>query len=64
MHMAMAEFLTKAFKDREVDVYCGGTDWFYGRVEDCVNGVVTLIAKEGAIHVNTERILSVSPRTA
>lgn len=62
--MTMADFLTEAFKGKEVDVYCGGKDWFYGKVQECANGVLTLLASEGAVHVSTDRILSVSPRQA
>lgn len=58
----MTEFLTTAFKGKEVDLYCGGKDWFYGHVKDCADGVVTLVAGENSVHISTDRILSVSPR--
>ncbi|RKZ05437.1 hypothetical protein DRQ25_16145 [Candidatus Fermentibacteria bacterium] len=61
--MSVNEFL-RSFKDKNVDIYCGGKDWFYGTVKDIVDGVVTLTAPEGIVHVNIERILSVSPRAA
>jgi len=55
-------YVKKTYMDKFVDVYCGGKDWFYGVVADCVDGVLTLSAPEGKVHLNTERILSVSPR--
>jgi hypothetical protein len=63
MSVTVADFLT-AFTGKSVDIYCGGKDWFYGTVKEIVDGVVTLVASEGTIHINTDRILSVSPRTA
>jgi len=61
--MTMTEFLS-AFKDKEVDIYCGGKDWFYGTIENLADGIVTLGAPEGIVHISTEKILSVSPRPA
>lgn len=60
--MAISDFVVKTFQNKDVDVYCGSSDWFYGTVKECLNGVLTLVAPEGEVHVNVERILSVSPR--
>jgi hypothetical protein len=56
----MDEFLTTHLWGKEVDVYCGGSDWFKGKVAGVANKILTLESKkEVYTHISTDRIIAV-----
>lgn len=53
------EFITTHLWGQEVDVYCGGPDWFKGKVIGVANNILTLETKKGVYtHLAVDRIMA------
>jgi hypothetical protein len=38
----MESFIKNNLMNKKVDIYCGGPDYFRGKIVDCTDGVITL----------------------
>ncbi len=55
----MDDFITTHLYGKEVDVYCGGPDWFKGKVVGASNNILTLESKKGVYtHITTDKIIA------
>ncbi len=56
----MEEFITTHLYGKEVDVYCGGSDWFKGKVIGAGNDILTIESKKGVFtHVPVDKIVAI-----
>jgi hypothetical protein len=56
----MENFITGHLLGEEVDVYCGGTDKFRGKVVGCADGVLTLETGPGVYtHIAIQKIIAI-----
>ncbi|MHC1624998.1 MAG: MM0924 family protein [Methermicoccaceae archaeon] len=55
----MQSFIVEHYLNRNVDVYCGGTDTFNGEVVACADGVLTL-EKDGVYtHIAIDKLIAI-----
>jgi hypothetical protein len=56
----MENFITGHLLCEEVDVYCGGSDKFKGKVVACADGVLTLETEPGVYtHIAIHKIIAI-----
>jgi hypothetical protein len=55
----MDKFVSEHLINEEIDVYCGWTDKFSGKVVGCADGVLTLETKKGVYtHIAVDKIIA------
>jgi hypothetical protein len=55
----MQPFIVEHLLGENVDVYCGGTDIFRGRVKACADNVLTLERDQRYTHIAIDKIIAI-----
>jgi hypothetical protein len=55
----MQSFIVEHYLNKKIDVYCGGPDRFYGVVEACADGVLTLKDSDMYTHIAIDKIIAI-----
>jgi len=56
----MENFICGNLMERDVDVYCGNSEKFYGRVVGCDDGVLTLMTDPDVLtHVALNKVVAI-----
>ena len=55
----MQPFIVEHLLAEVVDVYCGGSDVFNGRVKACADNVLTLEKDERYTHIAIDKIIAI-----
>ncbi|MEM4756199.1 MAG: MM0924 family protein [Candidatus Woesearchaeota archaeon] len=59
MESGLEAFITQQFLGKVITVNCGDDMVFTGEVSSCSNHVLSLKTREGYMHVNVEKIISI-----
>jgi hypothetical protein len=59
----MENFISSNLMERDVDVYCGSSEKFYGRIVGCGEGVLTLMTDPAVLtHVALDKVVAIWKR--
>ncbi len=55
----MQSFIVEHYLNKDVYVYCGGSDRFMGYIEACADGVLTIKRDDRYTHIAIDKIIAI-----